>query len=466
MERERSAHPADARILVVDDDPHVRAGMGDILEHAGYTILQAGDGKTALDRIAAEAPDLVLLDLQLPRVGGLEVLRQTVAEHPALPVVIISGKGTIQTAVEATKTGAYDFLEKPVDAQRALLTVRNALEKAHLQRQRDRLIDEAKERYRMVGSSPPMQRVYTLIDKAAATNSKVLITGENGTGKELVARAIHHNSARAGEPFVTVNCAAIPESLIESELFGHEKGAFTGAKGAHKGKFEQADGGTLFLDEIADMSLMTQAKTLRALQEQTIQRVGGERPRRVDVRVIAATNKDLADEIEAGQFRRDLFYRLNIIAIRVPPLRMRRDDIPDLVNHFLAHFSDEMGVPMRSITSGAMVELMSRTWPGNIRQLRNVVERLVALSEAPEIGASAVREALDGPDPEAPSPARIADLRRARDRFERAFIRQALIQHKGGVQATADALGINRSHLWKKMKQYGIEADRIRAAHS
>ena len=470
---ERSTHeappheaPPDAQILIVDDDPHVRAGMGDILEHTGYTVLEAGDGKTALDRIGTEPIDLVLLDLQLPRVGGMEVLHQTMAERPALPVVIISGKGTIQTAVEATKVGAYDFLEKPVDAQRALLTVRNALEKAELQRQRDRLLNEAKAQYRMVGSSPPMQRVYTLIDKAAATNSKVLITGENGTGKELVARAIHHNSARVGEPFVTVNCAAIPESLIESELFGHEKGAFTGAKGTRKGKFEQANGGTLFLDEVADMSLMTQAKTLRALQEQQIQRIGGEKPRQVDARVIAATNKDLQGEIDAGNFRQDLFYRLNIIAIRVPPLRMRREDIPDLVRHFLEHFSDEMGVPVQSVSSGAMVELMSRDWPGNIRELRNVVERLVALSEATEIGTHAVREALDGHPVSSDAPDNLADLRGARERFERAFIQQALAEHDGGIQATAEALGIDRSHLWKKMKQYGLQAESGRSSHS
>lgn len=448
--------PLDAHILVVDDDPHVRAGLSDILEHTGYAVLEAEDGKTALGRIGTESIDLVLLDLQLPRVGGMDVLREVTAEHPSLPVVIISGKGTIQTAVKATKLGAYDFLEKPVDAQRTLLTVRNALEKAQLQRQRDRLLNEAQARYRMIGSSDPVQRVYTLIDKAAATNSKVLITGENGTGKELVARAIHHNSARAGEPFVTVNCAAIPESLIESELFGHEKGAFTGADGARKGKFEQADGGTLFLDEVADMSLMTQAKTLRVLQEGRIQRVGGESVKQVDVRIIAATNKDLRGEIEDGNFRQDLYYRLNIIAIHVPPLRERRDDIPDLVNHFLSHFSAEIGMPERSITSGAMVELMSRDWPGNIRELRNVVERLVALSDRPVIGGEAVRTALSGPrthDDAAPS----ADLRSARERFECAFIRQSLAQHGGVIQDTANALGIDRSHLWKKMKQYGIE---------
>lgn len=446
-------------VLIVDDDPHVREGLSNILEHAGHEILEAGDGKTALDRIDGDPVDLLLLDLQLPRLSGMEVLQQVAAECPELPVVIVSGKGTVQRAVEATKLGAYDFLEKPVDAQRALVTVRNALEKAQLQRQRDRLLEEARSRYQMIGSSSPMQRVYSRIDKAARTASKVLITGENGTGKELVARAIHHNSDRAGEPFVTVNCAAIPESLIESELFGHEEGAFTGAKGARKGKFEQADGGTLFLDEIGDMSLMTQAKTLRALEEGKIQRIGSEAPTTVDVRVIAATNKDLESEIEAGEFREDLYYRLNIITIEVPPLRERRDDIPDLVSHFVERFSEEQGVPVREIDPGAMIELMGREWPGNVRQLRNAIERLVALSEGTDIEAGAVQDALgslpeaDGVEPED------RDLRSAREQFERAYIRQVLKRHDGAVQRSAEALGIDRSHLWKKMKQYGIEAD-------
>jgi DNA-binding NtrC family response regulator len=443
-------------VLVVDDDPHVRDGLTDILDHAGHETVEARDGKTALGLVSDRAVDLILLDLQLPRVPGMEVLRQTTTEHPGVPIVIVSGKGTIQQAVEATKIGAYDFLEKPVNAQRTLVTVRNALEKARLQQQRDRLLNEARARYAMVGSSEPMQRVYTLIDKAARAPSTVLITGESGTGKELVARAIHHNSEQAGEPFVTVNCAALPESLIESELFGHKEGAFTGAKGERTGKFEQAEGGTLFLDEVGDMSLQAQAKTLRALQQKQIQPVGGEQPISVDVRLIAATNKDLRAEIDAGHFREDLFFRLNIIAIEVPPLRERREDIPDLVDHFLAECSDEHGVPRRHVEPGGMVALMSRDWPGNVRQLRNLVERLVALSEAETISTAAVQEALDASDTTEAS-ACGADLRAARDQFEAAFIRHTLRAHEGAVQETADALGISRSHLWKKMQKYDIE---------
>jgi DNA-binding NtrC family response regulator len=443
-------------VLVVDDDPHVRDGLTDILDHAGHETVEARDGKTALELVSERAVDLILLDLQLPRVPGMEVLRQTTTEHPGVPIVIVSGKGTIQQAVEATKIGAYDFLEKPVNAQRTLVTVRNALEKARLQQQRDRLLSEARERYAMVGSSEPMQRVYTLIDKAARAPSTVLITGESGTGKELVARAIHHNSERAGQPFVTVNCAALPESLIESELFGHTDGAFTGAKGERTGKFEQAEGGTLFLDEVGDMSLQAQAKTLRALQQKQIQPVGGEQPISVDVRLMAATNKDLQAEIDAGHFREDLFFRLNIIAIEVPPLRERREDIPDLVDHFLVECSDEHGVPRRHVEPGGMVALMSRDWPGNVRQLRNLVERLVALSEAETISTTAVQEALDASDT-TETAARGADLRAARDQFEAAFIRHTLRAHAGAVQETADALGISRSHLWKKMQKYEIE---------
>ena len=444
-------------VLIVDDDRHIRRGLADILDHAGHDTMQAGDGRTALRMAATDDADLVLLDLQLPRLSGMKVLQRLAEEKPALPVVIVSGKGTIQTAVEATKMGAYDFLEKPVEAQRMLITVRNALEKSQLERDRSRLLQEVKSRYQMVGSSAPMQHVYDLIDKAAATRSKVLITGENGTGKELVARAIHHNSARAGESFVTVNCAAIPEALIESELFGHEAGAFTGAKRQHTGKFEQADKGTLFLDEVGDMGTMTQAKVLRALQENVVQRVGGAAPIQVDARVIAATNKDLKQAIEAGDFREDLYYRLNIIAIEVPPLRTRRNDIPELVDHFLEQVSVSQGVAQRTITSNALADLMGREWPGNVRQLRNVVERLVALSEQPTIRISDLDRALESAH-EPSAAANDNDLRSAREEFERSFIRRTLHAHNGVITDTAEALGIDRSHLWKKMKQYDIES--------
>ena len=445
---------ASPTVLVADDDPPIRDGLRDILEHEDYDTREASDGKTALASLEEYDVDLLLLDLKMPRVPGMEVLRRTMDAHPEVPVVIVSGKGTIQKAVEATKVGAYDFLEKPVDAQRLLVTVRNALEKARLERQRDRLLDQTREQYRMVGTSEPMQRVYDRIDKAAASDCRVLITGESGTGKELVARAIHHNSDRAGAPFVTVNCAALPEDLIESELFGHAEGAFTGAQGEHTGTFAQADGGTLFLDEVGDMSLAAQSKTLRAIETGTIQPIGSEATVEVDTRILAATNADLQAAIDEDAFREDLYYRLNVLVIDVPPLRERRDDIPDLAAHFL---SDAAGdEPPPELGEDAIAVLMSHHWPGNVRELENVIERLVVLSDDAAVGAGAVQDALNGPEREAPSGD--IDLRAARDRFEAAYIRQALRTHDGAIQATADALGIDRSSLWRKMEEYEIEA--------
>lgn len=441
-------------VLVADDDAPVRDGLCDVLEHEDYQTLEVSDGKTALARLEQSEVDVLLLDLKMPRVPGMEVLRTTMDEHPQVPVVIVSGKGTIQKAVEATKIGAYDFLEKPVDAQRLLVTVQNALEKARLEEQRNRLLEEARDRYRMVGTSDAMQRVYDRIDKAAASDCRVLITGESGTGKELVARAIHHNSDRAGAPFVTVNCAALPEDLIESELFGHEEGAFTGAKDAHTGKFAQADGGTLFLDEVGDMSVSTQAKTLRAIETGTVQPIGSEETLDVDTRIVAATNADLQVAIDNGTFRKDLYYRLNVLAIEVPSLRERRDDIPDLAAHFLSEAAGEQAPP--ELQEDALAALMSREWPGNVRELENAIERLVVLSEGGSVGAGAVQEILEGPD-QVPSSDDV-DLRAARDRFEEAYIRQALRTHDGAIQATADALGIDRSSLWRKMEEYGIES--------
>ena len=440
-------------VLVADDDPPIREGLCDILEHEDYDTLEASDGKTALARLEQSDVDLLLLDLKMPRVPGMDVLRKTMDEHPTVPVVIVSGKGTIQKAVKATKIGAYDFLEKPVDAQRLLVTARNALEKARLERQRDRLLDQTRDQYRMVGTSEPMQRVYDRIDKAAASDCRVLITGESGTGKELVARAIHHNSDRAGERFVTVNCAALPEDLIESELFGHAEGAFTGAKGEHTGKFAQADGGTLFLDEIGDMSLAAQSKTLRAIETGTIQPIGSEETIDVDPRVVAATNADLQAAIEDDAFREDLYYRLNVLTIEVPPLRERREDIPDLAAQFLSEAAGEEAPP--ELGEDTIAVLMCHDWPGNVRELENAIERLVVLSEDETLGAGAVQEVL-GDEPTVPDASDI-DLRTARDRFEVAFIRQALRAHDGAIQATADALGIDRSSLWRKMEDYGIE---------
>jgi len=441
-------------VLVADDDPPIRKGLCDVLEHEDYDTLEASDGKTALARLEQSAVDLLLLDLKMPRVPGMKVLRETMEKHPEVPVVIVSGKGTIQKAVKATKIGAYDFLEKPVDAQRLLVTVENALERALLERQRDRLLDEARERYRMVGTSETMQRVYDRIDKAATSDCRVLITGESGTGKELVARAIHHNSDRAGAPFVTVNCAALPEELIESELFGHEEGAFTGAKGEYTGKFAQADGGTLFLDEVGDMSLAAQSKTLRAIETGTIQPIGSEETIEVDARLLAATNADLQSAIDEDAFREDLYYRLNVLTIDVPPLRERLDDVPDLAAHFLSEAPGEETPP--ELGEDALAALMGYDWPGNVRELENTIERLVVLNEADTVGAGAVQEALHGSSRDSTSEE--VDLRAARDQFEAAYIRQALRAHDGGIQATAEALGIDRSSLWRKMDEYDIEA--------
>ena len=444
-----------AKILIVDDDRFVRQSLREILEDAGYAVHEAADGKIALDRLSEQLPDVMLLDLELPRFSGLEVLQICAEKHAEVGIVIISGKGTIQTAVKATKLGAFDFLEKPLEAQRTLLTVRNAVANTQLLRQRNRLVREAMERYRMIGTSPAMQKIFHLIDKAASSLAKVLITGENGTGKEMIARAIHLNSSRAAGPFVAVNCASIPESLIESELFGHQKGAFTGAYNIHHGKFEQAHGGTLFLDEIGDMSLMMQAKTLRALEENNIERLGSENPVAVDVRIIAATNKDIEMEIQQGNFREDLFYRLNVLTIHVPPLREHREDIPDLADFFLDYFAKENAAPAKKLTQNALSLLVEYNWPGNIRQLRNVMERLVILSDQKEIHASVVAQVLNNYR-ETSNRQGEATLRSAREQFEREFILKTLISHNWKIQETATALGIERSHLWKKMKKHGI----------
>jgi two-component system nitrogen regulation response regulator NtrX len=456
-----------AEVLVVEDDLYLRENLQAILDTAGYRSHEARTGHQALDLLRTHSIDLVLLDLKLERsrLSGMDVLRQMADDETDVPVVIVSGEGTIQAAVEATQLGAYDFLEKPVGQERILLTVRNALETLRLQRERDRLLAEAGEAYRMVGSSRALRKVYDLVDRAARTNAKVLITGESGSGKELVAHAIHQKSARSEDSFVVINAAAFPDALIESELFGYEEGAFTGARRAHKGKFEQADGGTLFLDEIGDMALQTQAKMLRALQSGEVLPLGGESARTVDVRLIAATNKDLAAEVQAGRFRHDLYFRLNVIPIRVPPLRERQEDIPALIDHFLLDFWKEDGLPLKRLTASAQALLAKQDWPGNIRELRNAIERLVVLSEEDCITAEDVADALDAMEtvpmqktPPLDSPSPVVPLQEAVAQYERACIIQALIAHDWNRQDTADALGINRTYLWRKMQRYQIEA--------
>ena len=369
-----------ARILVIDDERGIRNTLKDILEYEKHEIEIAATGEEGLELLRNNGFDLVFLDVKMPGLDGIEVLQEVARIHPGMPVVMISGHGNIDTAVDAIKKGAFYFLEKPLDLNRILVTVRNATDKAKLLQETRMLRKQLSPTYEMVGNSPAINQVKEFIQKVAATDARVLITGSNGTGKELVARQLHELSSRAASPFVEVNCAAIPSELIESELFGHEKGSFTTAIKQRKGKFEQADGGTIFLDEIGDMSLSAQAKVLRALQENKITRVGGDKDIDVSVRVIAATNKNLIKEIEAGNFREDLYHRLSVIVIKVPALSERKEDIPLLVEHFLTLLCNELGVARKSISKEAIDELKEHPWRGNIRELKNVVERLIILS--------------------------------------------------------------------------------------
>ena len=370
------------KILVVDDEASIRNTLRDILEYEKFEVDDAAEGATALEKAKANNFDAILLDIKMPRMDGMEVLEKLL-EMTDTPVIMISGHGTIETAVEAIKKGAYDYIAKPLDLNRLLITVRNAMDKSTLITETKTLKRKVSKTYEMIGESPAMKQIKEMIDKVAPTNARVLITGENGTGKELVARWLHEKSQRAGGPFVEVNCAAIPAELIESKLFGHEKGSFTSAIKQRKGDFEQASGGTLFLDEIGDMSLSAQAKVLRALQENKIMRVGGEKDINVDVRVVAATNKNLEEEIREGRFREDLFHRLSVIIINVPPLRERKQDIPLLANYFLEKSCEEQGKAPMEMDESALEELEKLPWSGNIRELQNVVERLTILCDSP-----------------------------------------------------------------------------------
>jgi two-component system nitrogen regulation response regulator NtrX len=453
-------------ILVVDDETGVRASLAGILSDEGYLVETVESGEAALAALSARRYDLVLLDVWLPGADGLEVLARIRAIDAELPVVVISGHGTIETAVKAVRLGAQDFVEKPLSLEKTLLTVRNALRQGRLETEVRALREKLDERYVMVGDSPALRRLRAEIAQAAPSNGRALIYGENGTGKELVARAIHAQSRRSAGPFVEVNCAAIPEDLIESELFGHVRGAFTGALAARKGKFEIADGGTLFLDEIGDMSLKTQAKVLRALQEQRVEPVGGAGSVEVDVRVIAATNKNLEEEIKAGRFREDLYFRLSVIPFHVPSLRERREDIPRLTRHFMAVLSAEHGRRPREIAPEVLALLAELPWPGNVRELRNIVERLVIMApaeriELPHLPASllggvpgdAVASAADGTREDRAAP---GTLVAAREEFERRFILRKLDECGGNMSRTAEALGVERSNLYRKMKAYGL----------
>jgi two-component system nitrogen regulation response regulator NtrX len=446
-----------ARILIIDDESGIRTALANILHDEGHKTVLCGSGEEGLAQFAREEFDLVILDLWLPGIDGFSVLERLRAAG-APPIVVISGHGNIDSAVRATRLGAYDFLEKPLSLERVLLTVNHAVTDRNLREQvRDLKRPLALEEL-LNGESEATKKLDQQIRGAAPSNSRVLITGENGSGKEIVARTLHRLSTRADAAFIDVNGAASPEELIESELFGHRKGAFTGATEDRKGKFELADGGTLFLDEIADMSVKTQAKVLRVLQEQTFQKVGGQQTITVDVRVIAATNKKLELEIEAGRFRSDLFYRLAVLPIQVPPLRERSSDIVLLADYFLRRFAAEVGQPPKRLSSGAQSRLRGHHWPGNVRELRNVIERLAILSpndlvEAEEIELATRRE----------QPAVIAHdatLRDARDEFEKQFILARLRDFAGNVSRTADALGVERSNLYRKLHAYGITVER------
>jgi two-component system nitrogen regulation response regulator NtrX len=452
-----------SHILIVDDEQSICRSLAGILEDEGFTTDAALDGEQALGRLeGAELPDLVLLDIAMPGRDGIEVLEAVRDRWPCLPVIMMSGHGTIETAVKATRLGAYDFIEKPLSFDKLLLTIEHALEQERLRKENLRLRGEAIRAREILGSSEPIRRLKAQIEQAAPTNGWVLITGENGTGKELVARQIHVRSKRAEGPFVDVNCAAIPEELIESELFGHERGAFTGAIAQKRGRFELAHHGTLFLDEIADMSLMTQAKILRILQERKFERVGGMNTIEVDVRVVAATNKDLQKEIEAGRFREDLFYRLNVIPFHVPPLRERREDIPELVHVFAQEFCADSGVRPKEITPEAIARLEAQPWPGNVRELRNLLERLVLMTPGPRIDAKDVPMQVPlARSPGSSLPANAAGtLEEARRNFEREFLTARLREHGGNISRTADAIGLARETLSRKLRAYGIDPER------
>jgi two-component system nitrogen regulation response regulator NtrX len=457
--------PARPAILIVDDEQSIRRSVGDILEDEGYRARAAADGEEALRSIALEPPDLVLLDVAMPGRDGVEVLELLRRERPELPVVMMSGHSTIETAVRATKAGAYDFLEKPLSYDKLLLCVHHGLERARLALENRRLREKLSGGSEIVGDCAVMRKLKADISVAAPTEGWVLITGENGTGKELVARRIHLESKRADRPFVAVNCAAIPEELIESELFGYEKGAFTGAAQQKRGRFELADTGTIFLDEIGDMSLMTQAKILRILQEHVFERVGGTEPIEVDVRVIAATNKELEEEMAEGRFREDLYYRLNVIPLHVPPLRERREDIPRLIERFLERFSLEDGVERREITAAAREKLCAYPWPGNVRELQNIVERMVLMTPGPEIDVDHLPAQIVAPQRERVTRAGGTEkLAAARAQFEREFLLEKLGSNGWNISRTADVVGLARESLSRKLRSLGIDVEREKDA--
>jgi two-component system nitrogen regulation response regulator NtrX len=447
-------------VLIVDDEPSIVQSLNGILSDEGFEVLSADGGRKALEIIRETIPDIVLLDIWMPDLDGIETLKGIRELYPSLQVIMISGHGTIETAVKATKLGAYDFIEKPLSLEKVLLTIQNALNYNKLEAELDLFREKERQRYQITGHSKAIAEMNEQIRIVAPTDAWVLIAGENGTGKELVAHTIHRLSKRRNKPFIEVNCAAIPEDLIESELFGHDKGAFTGATTMKRGKFDQAHEGTLFLDEIGDMSLKAQSKVLRILQEQRFERVGGNRTIEVDVRVIAATNKNLEVEIAKGGFREDLYYRLNVIPIRVPPLKERVDDIAELADEFLDEFSMDAKSQRKTLGPDALELLKNYSWPGNVRELKNLVDRLAIMH------SGAVIRAEDIPFPFNTSRSKperdetlfsLETLKEGREVFERQFISYKLEQFGGNISKTAEAIGVERSNLHKKIKYYGLQ---------
>jgi two-component system nitrogen regulation response regulator NtrX len=451
-----------SRILVIDDEAEIRRSLRMILEYEGYEVLESSSGPEGVTLAERETPDLVFLDIKMPGMDGLDALQRIKAANETLPVVIISGHGTVSTAVEATKAGAFDFIEKPLATERVLVTIRNALDQTRLRDENTSLKRAVEVRHQMVGESQALRQVWDAIKRAAPTNATVLLLGESGSGKELVARSIHRNSLRSRDRFVQVNCAAIPEELIESELFGHEKGSFTGATEKQIGKFEQADRGTIFLDEVGDMSAKTQAKVLRVLQEGEVERLGSARTIKVDVRVIAATNKDLEAEIEKGNFREDLYFRLSVIPIRVPPLRDRREDIPALVRHFADLFSRDNNRRPQKFTAAALEYLQRARWKGNVRELKNTVERLIIMTPGESIDVDDLRDivrAESKPTSAEGERERPGTLREFKESAERTFLVGKLRENNWNISKTAEVIGTPRSNLYKKLEQYGISQE-------
>jgi two-component system nitrogen regulation response regulator NtrX len=446
-------------ILVVDDEPGVRSSISGVLRDEGFDVDTAETGEECLEKANGAAYDVIVLDIWLPGLDGLTTLQRLRERQIDSQVVIISGHGNIESAVRAIKMGAFDFIEKPLSLEKTVLVVRNALRQRDLETENRVLrakVDRQQD-HTMVGQSPAMNHLRQIVDTAAPTNGRVLILGESGTGKELVARTIHQTSRRKSGPFVEVNCAAIPEELIESELFGHARGAFTGAVADKPGRFEQANGGTIFLDEIADMSLKTQAKVLRVLQEQVMERVGGTQRIKIDVRVLAATNKDLTAEIRAGRFREDLYFRLNVIPLFVPALRDRQGDIPMLAEHFIALFAAEAGKRPKRLAPEAAARLQQYSWPGNVRELQNVIARLLIFVGGDTITAQDLGFLGRDGVPQVPTEqGPVVPLSEARDQFEKDYILQTLLAQQGNMSRTAEVLGVERSNLYKKLRAFGI----------